>query len=1821
MAAAGLAAQQALPPSAHGGNPAWIFNPQDPAQSRPLRNPQHDYSKFNPRYRSLLPQDRTCVTLAMEQERQAANASEQESTEAFEQWMESARRQAQQSRGSSRRAAVSVYSLPVVVHVIYSNPIENISDAQVLSQIEVLNADYRQQNANASITARSFQDVAVDTEIGFCLAGRDPQGKPTNGIHRVAFARAPFTERYINEVIKPATIWDPTRYFNLWVCNIAGGVLGFAQFPQSAQLTGLPAAPGAAMTDGVVINYTAFGTQGTAAAPFDRGRTATHEIGHWLGLRHIWGDGPCGVDDFCEDTPDTDDAHYGCPPGSTGCSGVAAMVQNYMDYTDDACMSFFTQDQKTRMRLILENSPRRRELLSSDVCERPAAPPEPAFSADVRSGCGPLRVAFTDQSAGSPQSYAWSFPGGKPEYAAVPNPVVTYRKPGRYPVTLAVRNAAGERSKVQDSYIEVLAQGQPLPFVLDLEAGAFPPPGLVAYNPQDDATWVRSERFSARGQGSGSLRMGNFDYNLLNVPDAVLTPILSLAGGKETRLSFDVAYAPFSGSYSDSLGIFIAAGCSQTFQCIYFKGGKTLSTAPATEDAFVPRPDQWRTERIDLSAYDGQPLVQIAIVNFSGHGNDLYLDNLRIESTPLPPPAVEFETSARKICAGASITFTDRSAHDPVNWYWSFPGGTPSADTLRNPIVRYAVPGVYEVTLTAVNASGSHTVTRSAWIEVQALPELSLKASASAVCQGQQLTLTASGPGPFAWTLPPGVSAPPGSSLTLYPEQDFVYRVSARNALGCAAEASAAVAIRPGRSLAVQPPAASICPGGSVALSVTGGQQYRWSPAEGLNYTEGGLVQASPRRTTTYTVTGTGDTGCEMRKQVTVTVEEPPRLGLFADGPLQVCPGGAVTLRADGAAAYSWSPASSLNRSEGNEVIARPLRTATYRVEARSASGCLIRDSIAIRVLPQPAVSLSASAREICAGTAITLRASGAQQYVWPEGQLLNGVSGSSAQAAPQQSSSFQVVGYSADGCTDTASAAVAVRQPEPLVITPAQAAVCRGGSVILSVSGASGQIVWDAAPGLNTRYGPRVSAAPVQDQTYTARATDRYGCVSAAQAAVSVAAGQRPRAAFSSDETLTCAGQPVKFISQSEGAESYFWEFPGGQPATSTLPNPEVTYAREGIYDAVLTVTGCNGTQDRKESIGHAVITAPVNLRLNTGDVSVCRGQPFTLTATGARQYEWQAAEGLSTTVGSRVEVRPARTTTYTVTGTDEHGCQASRSVTLSLTGSGAPVRILPDAPVICQGESVQLEASGGYTYQWSPAAGLSSTRGASVLARPVQTSRYIVQATDLDGCVYADTVEVEVRPAPELQVTPSAPSVCAGETVELRTSVPGAFTWSPSAGLSAATGTVVQAFPRETTSYTVRGKTEAGCALEAQVTVTVRNAGTLQVQADAARICSGQQVLLTASGGSDYRWSPAEGLDRSTGPVVKASPLKTTRYEVVSGAGGCGSVRSVTVEVVQPGVITFKPQNPQLCKGDTLQLEALGGKAYVWAEAPGLQAVAGARVQVFPASATLYRVDAIDAQGCETSGSVTVTVDPGKFLRVASQSASVCKGAEVALAAEGGESYEWLGLPDAASARLRVRPESDGEYRVAARNQLGCRDTAAVRVSVRTVRADFAMPADTIDLAVHPGALAFADRSAGATAWFWTFGRGSTSDEASPVHVFSAAGVYPVTLFAGNEVCQDQITRQLVVRNSSRVSDLDIQVSQAEGSPQVTLELNSPRPMFVEFQVQNAGREAVLENALRIPAGSFRKQIDLKAYPAGAYTLLLLDGVSRYEKSIVIP
>lgn len=554
-------------------------------------------------------------------------------------------------------SAASV-TIPVVIHVVYNTPSQNISNAQVISQVTVLNEDFGKTNADTTNTPAAFKTVAANTGIQFCLAQRDPVGNPTTGIERRSTTITSFTTDDKVKFFAQGGLdaWDPSRYLNIWVCNLGGGLLGYGEFPTGSYSN----------TFGAVNLYSAFGNTGVVSPPFNLGRTCTHEFAHCFDIYHIWGDDgtACTGSDLCADTPNQAGATSGCFifPKTDACSPASPGIQfmNYMDYSDDNCMNMFTNNQSARMNNIISTPPYN-SLLTSNGCipvilaTNDAGVPSvinpsgsfctPTFTPNIvlkNWGTSTLTTAFVNYrvDASPLQTFTWTGSLASLTTITVSLPALTttignhtFTAYSTSPNATTDGNNGNDTTKINFS---ILGIGQALPLSEGFEAVTFPPTGFSLYNPDAGLTWARTT--AAAKLGVASARMDNYNYSSgAGQRDEIILPALDLTTALSPLVTFDYAYKLYTDpslptNYSDTLEVLISTDCGATYNSIYKKAGTALTTVTPNwaNSAFVPTSTQWKNESITLTGYSSATNAIIKFRNTSDYENYLYLDNINI---------------------------------------------------------------------------------------------------------------------------------------------------------------------------------------------------------------------------------------------------------------------------------------------------------------------------------------------------------------------------------------------------------------------------------------------------------------------------------------------------------------------------------------------------------------------------------------------------------------------------------------------------------------------------------------------------------------------------------------------------------------------------------------------------------------------------------------------------------------------------------------------------------------------------------------------------------------------------------------------------------------------------------------------------------------------------------------------------------------------------------------------------------------------------------------------------------------------------------------
>lgn len=1041
----------------------------------------------------------------------------------------------------------SVFNIPVVVHVIHNGGAvnnatattgQNLNAAQIQDQINILNRDFNGLNPDTANIPAVFKPFLGKFQFNFCLAVVNPTGgvMPEPGIDRIdrntkGWTAPPFTTNYITTTIKPNSIWDPNRYMNMWVCSISGGILGYATFPApgTSGLAGLNPPYGTATTDGLVMLNTAFGSIGTAVsgAPYNLGRTAVHEIGHWLGLRHIWGDGTCATD-FCNDTPPAQQSNFGCPvfPYKVGvCAGntTGEMTMNIMDYTDDACMYMFSNDQKNRAQLIMTNSPMRLTLLSSTVCNLPSV-------------VNDIGITFVSS----------------PTYSQVINcdnyinPVIRVNNYGSNAITTATFNYNVDGANTQ-SYAwtgSIAPSGSvniAMPQVNNLTNGAhvysvnvtapngLTDPNLNNNNNTQNFTIANSFTLAAASNptsicigntatltGSGGATTYSWNPGAIVGSTAAVTPAATTIYTLTGKTGTCVNTRTLSLTVTPSLSITVnsATVCAGTAAVLNASGATTYT---------------WNTGS-NAASVSVTPLSTTVYTVSGNQGTCAGNKTTTVTVNASPTVAVNSAT----VCAGTTATLTATGA-TAYSWNTGAITGvinvTPAATT------------VYTVTGTANGCSNVKTST----VVVNASPTVAV--NSSTVCAGNSATLTASGAGSYTWNT--GAST---AVINVTPAATTVYTVTGTST-GCTNVKTATVTVNTNPTVTVN--SATVCSGTSAALTASGATSYLWNTGATT-----ASLNVTPASTTVYTVTGSNGS-CTNVKTTTVIVNASPTVAVNSS---TICSGSTATLTAGGATNYSWNTGAATAA-----INVSPASTTVYTVTGTS-NGCTNSKTATVTVNTTPTVSVNSST--VCAGTPATLTATGAASYLWNTGAASAVIT-----VTPASSTVYTVTGSNGT-CTNVKTSTVTVNAI-PTITSANNSPVCSASNINLTANSIAGtSYVWSGPNGFSsTTQNPIIANATAANAgVYTVTATGINGCTNKSNSTVIVNATPT----INVNSFTICPGGSATLTAN--GATSYLWN-------TGSTSNPLViSPAGNTVYTVTGTSSGCSSANTSTVTVGTAL-------------------------------------------------------------------------------------------------------------------------------------------------------------------------------------------------------------------------------------------------------------------------------------------------------------------------------------------------------------------------------------------------------------------------------------------------------------------------------------------------------------------------------------------------------------------------------------------------------------------------------------------------------
>jgi hypothetical protein len=947
-----------------------------------------------------------------------------------------------------------------------------------------------------------------------------------------------------------------------------------------------------------------------------------------------------------------------------------------------------------------------------------------------------------------------------------------------------------------------------------------------------------------------------------------------------------------------------------------------------------------------------------------------------------PIPTLSVNSSA--ICSGSSFTIVPSGAST-----YTVSGGTL--------VVTPTITSTYSVTGTS-SLGCAATNTAVSTVTVNSTPTISV--NSGSICSGNSFTLLPSGAATYSYS---------GGSNIVTPSITTTYSVTGMSAQGCVSSNTAVSSLTVSSTPTIAAASGAICSGGAFTINPSGANTYTVS---------GGSSVVSPSTITSYSVTGTSSTGCVGANTAIVTVSVQSSLTVSIAGSNTICVGQALNLIANGAASYTWNTGAITNT-----IAPTPTSSVTYSVIGLSGS-CTNTAVISVTINPRPTVVVNNDV--ICSGNTFTILPTGAVSYTY---------SGGSAIVTPSITTSYTVTGANAVGCTNTNIAVSTISVNTSPTVTVNSGSICSGNSFTILPSGANTYTYSSGSP----------IVTPTSNVTYTVIGTSAQGCPALISAFSTVTVNSTPTISVNSGSI--CSGKTFTIVPS--GASMY--TVSGGStlvtPVTTTLYNvtgisaqgciasntvvsnvtviasPSITvnsgsicsgnsftinpsgantYTYSGgssivtpISNVTYSITGTNslGCVSTNIALSTVTVNSTPTLAVNSG--SICPGNSFTISPTGASTYTYLNGASI---------VNPTISSNYSITGTSAQGCVASNTIVSSVTVNSSPT-IAVNSGSICSGTIFVMTPSGASNYTYS---------GGTNIVTPSVTTSYSVTGTSAQGCAAVNTVisTVTVNATPTLAVANG--TICLGNSFTL--SPTGANNFTYSSGSAVVT-------PTASSSYTITGSSSQGCVASNTVISNISVNTTPTISVNSGSICSGASFTINASGANSYTYSGGSSV---------VTPTNSNSYTITgSSSQGCPASNTVISTITVNSLPTVAVNSGSICSGGSFTMNPSGANTYFYSSTVAV---------VNPSVTASYSVVGLSAQGCVSSNTavsnVTVNITP----TISVNSGSICSGKSFTITPTGANTYTYSG------GSAIVTPTSTGSYTVTGSSTQGCNANTVV-------------------------------------------------------------------------------------------------------------------------------------------------------------------------------
>jgi len=832
------------------------------------------------------------------------------------------------------------------------------------------------------------------------------------------------------------------------------------------------------------------------------------------------------------------------------------------------------------------------------------------------------------------------------------------------------------------------------------------------------------------------------------------------------------------------------------------------------------------------------------------------------------------------------------------------------------------------------------------------------------------------------------------------------------------------------------------CFGDSITFSATAnrGGSYHWAPSLGLSDTLSPVIQASPPTTTQYTLTFTDSFGCSASDQVVLKIDPLPNVKITASQSGNICLEDTIFLQASGAAAFHWEPVAQINAPDSFSTFTVPDSSLTIYLIGTDANLCRNMDSLTVNVLPIPYPEIISTKDSLCWGESLTLHARGEGSYSWESSSGIQVTGADSLIIQPGSDVTYTLSVMHPSGCVKQFVKSITVI-PLPQIKAVSDTTICESSLASLK---ASGGVYYEWAPhsGLSCNNCPAPLWLGDSTRIFTVTGYDIYGCKASDEVKVDVI--PLPNLTVSPDSAMICRGESLPL--SASGGISYQWQ-PAGFLNNASTANPTASPDSSVIFTVYIQDTqGCEAMKMIP------IVVHPLPIIDAGSEDSLCYGDSITLTVKGAVQFVWSPGTGLNNPNIANPRASPLQSITYTIHGTDARGCTNTgikhiEVLPLPTAEAGAPQSI-------CENERIQLQASGGIQYHWTPSLGLSCSYCPSPELKAVQSTSYNVEVSDIHGCRNSDSVFITVLPAPNVDAGMDQ-FICYYDSARLLASGGSNYYWYPPEGLTDRRIANPLAHPDSSRYYYVESTGSNGCKGVDSVAVIYFHITQVMARRDTT-ICALSRTFIEADGVSSYSWAPATMLDNPNSRRPLAYPDSTTLFTVTGiDDNGCISLDSVRVVINPLPQISLSQTDTSICKYTSIQISAGNASRYEWKPPVGISNSEIPNPIFSPNDSTIYTVIAYTAQGCIDSQIVEINVFPPSNPAPYPQDSSICPGDTLLLTARNGVTYYWTGDPgisDNTNDSIWVAPEYSTNYVVTITDSFHCQFSDTVQLEVYT-------------------------------------------------------------------------------------------------------------------------------------------------------------------------